>query len=77
MVVIPGQLLLMLLLLLVRRPLVAAVVMVVCLVSPRLLDRCALLDARVVALPIDLGVRRGGQNPSHGFTAGGLAEAKT
>ena len=75
--VIPRQLLLMLLLLFVRRALVAAVVVVVCLVSPRFLDRCALLDARIMALPLEFGVRWEGQDPSHCLAAKRVSQGKT
>jgi hypothetical protein len=47
-----------------------AVVMVIRLLPPRLLNRCALLDALIVALPLKLCVRGKRQYPSHGFTVG-------
>ncbi len=71
----PLLLLVLLLLLLVRRPFIivvaaAAVVVVVCLIAPRLFDGRALLDARVVALPLELRVGRERQDAPHCFAAG-------
>jgi len=44
-------------------------VMVICLLASRLFDRIALLDTRIVALPLELCVGGERQDPLHRLTA--------
>ena len=64
------MLLLMLLMLLVVIVALVTVVIIRLLLAPRLFDRGALLNSRIVTLPLDLGFRGKRQDAPHGFTIG-------